>query len=85
VSIASDVKLLKEVGEALYGSRWQSELARRIGISDRSVRRWVAGTDDVSDAAWRGMMEELGTRAIDLEVLRNRIRDRLLSNQEKGL
>ncbi len=32
-------------GEALYGPRWQSDLARDIGVSDRTMRRWVAGTD----------------------------------------
>ncbi len=35
--------LLRESGEALYGSRWQSELARALGVADRTVRRWAAG------------------------------------------
>lgn len=32
---------LRVVGEALFGPRWQSELARALGISDRHMRRWV--------------------------------------------
>ena len=34
---------LHEIGEALYGSRWQSELARAMGMSPRHMRRFVAG------------------------------------------
>ena len=34
---------LRQLGEALYGPRWQSDLARDLGVSDRTVRRWVGG------------------------------------------
>ena len=34
-------------GEALYGPRWQSELARALSVSDRTVRRWATGAYDV--------------------------------------
>lgn len=35
---------LAELGEALFGPRWQSQLARECGVTDRTVRRWlVAG------------------------------------------
>jgi hypothetical protein len=33
---------LAAIGQALYGPRWQSELARALGVTDRQVRRWVA-------------------------------------------
>ena len=39
--------LLAEAGRALYGERWQAELARDLDLSDRTIRRWVAGTDRV--------------------------------------
>ena len=35
--------LLIAVGQALYGERWQSPLARDLGVSDRTMRRWAAG------------------------------------------
>jgi len=25
------------------GNRWQSQIARDLGVSDRTVRRWIAG------------------------------------------
>ena len=40
-------RLLAEAGEALYGTRWQSDLPRDLGVSDRTVRRWAAGTHQV--------------------------------------
>lgn len=36
--------LLAECGKALYGPQWQSALARDLHVSDRTVRRWIAGS-----------------------------------------
>ena len=36
---------LTAIGVALYGPRWQTQLAIDIGVSDRTVRRWVSGED----------------------------------------
>ena len=33
---------LSRIGDALYGPRWQSDLARALGVSDRTMRRWAA-------------------------------------------
>lgn len=61
--------LLAQCGQALYGPAWQSALARDLGVSDRTVRRWVAG----SSAAPRGINAELlrliRQRAVDLRVI----------------
>ena len=40
-------ELLKRVGEFIYGEQWQAPLARDLGVSERSMRRWVAGTDEI--------------------------------------
>lgn len=34
---------IREIGERLYGPRWQSKLARALGVSTRSVRYWLSG------------------------------------------
>jgi len=34
---------IQEIGEALFGPRWQSELARALEMSDRHMRRLAAG------------------------------------------
>lgn len=40
-------KLLKDTGEALYGPRWQTDLSADLNVSDRTMRRWLAGADDL--------------------------------------
>jgi DNA-binding transcriptional regulator LsrR (DeoR family) len=35
-----EVDLLERIGKALYGDRWQTQLAKALGMSDRTVRRW---------------------------------------------
>jgi len=32
-----------QYGEALYGPRFQRELAEALGVNERTMRRWVAG------------------------------------------
>jgi len=36
------LKELSVVGEALFGPRWRSDVARSIGVTYRSVCRWYA-------------------------------------------
>lgn len=46
---------LSQVGEALYGPRWQSELARRLCINDRTVRRWTADPSLMPIGVWKDL------------------------------
>lgn len=39
------------IGRALYGRAWQRDLAEALGVSERTVRRWVAG-HPVPAGAW---------------------------------
>lgn len=41
----SNLDLLRFVGEALYGERWQSPLAGDLGVSDRAVRYWLSAAN----------------------------------------
>ncbi|MFD9897454.1 hypothetical protein ACFWYE_04665 [Mesorhizobium sp. NPDC059025] len=41
-------KLLKEAGEALYGPRWQSDLARDLNVTTNTLRRWTLSEDALS-------------------------------------
>ncbi|MDZ4867322.1 MAG: transcriptional regulator [Alphaproteobacteria bacterium] len=40
---------LEQVGEALYGAMWRTALAQHLGINERTVRRWSAGTSPIPD------------------------------------
>jgi len=44
--------LFTAAGHALYGSLWQSELARSLEVSDRTVRRWIRGDSEIPHGVW---------------------------------
>jgi hypothetical protein len=56
--------ILQEVGRALYGDIWQSELARDLGCSDRTVRKWNAGDAPIPEYL-RGEVAEICRRRGD--------------------
>ena len=42
---------LARVGSVLYGPLWQRELARHLGVADRTLRRWVSGVSRIPHLA----------------------------------
>lgn len=67
-------RLLVECGEALYGPRWQSELARDLAVSDRTVRRWAAGTHEVPAGLWLDLLRLTQERVAGLDAMADRLR-----------
>ncbi len=67
------ISLLREAGAALYGPRWQSDLARALGVSDRTVRRWDAGSHNVPAGAWSDLRALLQERGKALAVVRRKL------------
>lgn len=63
------MSLLQEVGEALYGARWQTELARELGIADRTMRRFVAGTHPVPPGIYLTLLNVVEERSKTLADL----------------
>jgi hypothetical protein len=41
---------LREIGEKLFGSMWQTKLARAMPVNPRTVRRWLAGERKIHPA-----------------------------------
>ena len=68
-------RLLVEAGEALYGPRWQSELARDLAVSDRTMRRWVADTSAVPVGLYIDLLRLTQERAATLDALAERLRE----------
>lgn len=69
-------RLLAECGVALYGPRWQSDLARDLGVSDRTMRRWVAGKP-VPQGLYADLLRIAEERAHVLDDLTERLRERV--------
>ena len=67
-------RLLVECGEALYGPQWQSALARDLGVADRTVRRWVAGTSEVPAGLYVDLLRLTQERAAALDAMADRLK-----------
>lgn len=67
-------RLLVECGEALFGPRWQSVLARELQVSDRTMRRWAAGTHEPPAGLWADLLRVTQERAAMLDALAERLR-----------
>ena len=67
-------RLLVESGEALYGPLWQSALARDLDVSDRTVRRWVAGTSPVPAGLYIDLLRLTQERTATLDALASRLK-----------
>jgi DNA-binding transcriptional regulator YdaS (Cro superfamily) len=64
---------LKLVGLALYGHRWQSSLARDLGVSVRVVRYWASGDKPIPPGQWRYIAALLDQRSRDCRDLARQI------------
>lgn len=60
---------LRTIGEALYGSHWQSDLARELGMSDRHMRRLAAGTAEVLPGVAQDILRICEARASRLRSI----------------
>lgn len=67
-------KLLHDAGEALYGPRWQTEIARDLGMSDRHVRRLAAGAADLTPGMATDLWRIAEERAAQLAEVIERLK-----------
>jgi hypothetical protein len=64
---------LRKAGFALYGEQWRSELARALGVTDRTVRRWAHDEYSIPDDARDRIMELCRQRADMLNAVMRRL------------
>lgn len=60
--------LLPQCGMALFGMQWQSEMARALGVTDRTVRRWFAG-ERIPPGVWLDLIRLMQERSDLLDDL----------------
>lgn len=56
-------------GQVLFGNRWQSDLARALNVSDRTVRAWVASESKIPANIWTDIEELLRQRRQETVML----------------
>lgn len=67
--------LLTACGQALYGERWHAPLARDLGVADRTMRRWVAGSHPVPEGIAADLLRLVQERRKDLGRLVKQLRE----------
>lgn len=68
-------QLLREAVAALYGPRGASEFARQRGVSDRTVRYWLAGRHPIPGGLRAEIEPLLRERAKDIRRLLPKLRN----------
>ena len=61
---------LEQAGAVLFGPRWQTDLARALGVSDRSMRRWANGANPLPDGLRAEILELLRARITEIEKVK---------------
>jgi len=65
--------LLREVGEALYGPRWQTDIARDLDVANRTVRRWAVGARPIPADLSDDLRSLLRARGMALAAVRRKL------------
>lgn len=67
---------LIDAGRALYGERWQTDLARDLGLSDgRRIRQWLSGDRPIPPGITNELKALLKSRAEAIECVLNNMSD----------
>lgn len=61
-------------GEAMFGSRWQTDLGEALGINDRTIRRYVSGQNVIPDGVAQDILNLMATRAETITRLQEKMR-----------
>lgn len=63
----ADNKLIVRAGEALFGERWQAELARALEVSPDTVQDWRQGRMSPRPGVYVDLMRLAVERAAELD------------------
>ncbi|MEF9677731.1 hypothetical protein ABRQ00_22525 [Pectobacterium aroidearum] len=66
------IEMLENIGSAMYGKNWKSEIARVSGINDRTIRQWAAGERPIPDMFLRGLLSECARHIDSVKSALNR-------------
>ena len=69
-------ELIRRTGKALYGDRWRAALADDLNVTERTVRRWVAGDTTPPRGVTMDLLRLVHNAMSDLEALEPELRQR---------
>jgi DNA-binding XRE family transcriptional regulator len=65
----NEPKLIAEIGEALFGERWKSDLARELGVSRDTVDDWTKERMKPRPGVYRDLAKIVERRQAELNKL----------------
>lgn len=71
--VVGDIETLSAAGQALYGDRWHTPVARDLGTTYRTVRNWLDGRHPTPADLERRLRRLLTHRRTQLDALLSRI------------
>lgn len=75
---------LEKAGKALYGERWQTDLAHALGLKDaRRIRQWMAEDRPIPPGVWNDIADLLRSRGKAAVVLADEIHKSAPEEQKK--
>lgn len=63
------IDLFARCGKALYGDRWQTQMAETLGINDRTLRRQLSGDLRISSSIGTDLHRLLLERQMEIDLL----------------
>lgn len=68
-------KELRKSGEALFGPRWQTDIARALDVNSRRVRQWIKGERPLPGTIDKEIKKLLEDRKLKIENVLNTIKN----------
>ena len=68
-------ELLRQVGIALYGTRWPKAMGAALGVSRSTAHRWINGENPIPANVPERLCQAINSRRDELTVLALRLRE----------
>jgi hypothetical protein len=65
----TSAELIRAIGAALFGSRYQQDLAEALGVNRRTVSRWSSGEGEPRAGVWLDLLGIMWERRRELGAL----------------
>jgi hypothetical protein len=75
---------LIELGQALFGTQWRSNLARHLAMSDRSMRYLLTGGRPIHVGIVEDLLEEVNEQYHQLDAWRVKLVSKIKAAKEEG-